>query len=619
MALRHSLLISLLAWLAVVFPSFSQAQSPSAPPLVFLAKHERWQALLHWNQGSTLRNRNKSYVADDDFFLSPHGKTNALKELEATVAALEPAESPMRCRFPARYRFLAEQLGWPMAEAFDHCEEYRAWREQVPDNQAVLVFPAAYLNSPSSMFGHTLLRLDAADVEQQGSWLSWAVNFGAVVDDEASMLYIYRGLAGSYPGYFSTVPYHTKIQEYAHLENRDMWEYPLNLDHEEMQWLIDHLWELQDIRFDYYFLDENCSFRLLELMEVARPNSGLLTQFRFTEIPVDTVRTLIEADFVTTEHYRPSKAVELKTLSDSLTVEQRRLAKRLAKTPKYEGEDFTQLTPSEQRRTLKAAYELLRYSQRKKERDAEAARKSIQLLRRLSAYEKEVNIKPWRPEPPESGHGTKMFAVSGGAHEGRGYGQLEYRWTYHDWFDPPRGFLQGAQIEAFRTKLRYNRENQLKLEELGIVDIRSLATRDAFLKPISWYVRGGLERTAVEGDYATATYLEAGPGLSWEWRGLRPYTFATARVEHHSRHQQFIEPGAGVTLGALWYAPKDWVLGASVESLYFARESLRHQAAFTLNVPIATQQALRFEAKHQTWRKGHGDTEVGMSWRYYFH
>lgn len=591
--------------------------SSESTPLVFLAKHERWLALLHWNQGTTFRSRNKSYVTQESFFLSPHGRSDALSELNATVRALKPENSPERCRFPARYRFLSEHLGWSLAGAFDHCDEYQEWRAMVPDARVVLVFPAAYLNSPSSMFGHTLLRLDASDADDKGSWLSWAVNFGAVVDDEASMLYIYRGLAGSYPGYFSTVPYHTKIQEYAHLENRDMWEYPLTLNLEERQWLIEHLWELQDVRFDYYFLDENCSFRLLELMEVARPGSGLLTHFRFTEIPVDTVRAMIHADLVAGENYRPSKAVELKAIGAEMSRSERRLAQRLSKEPDYNQASFSELSVVKQRQVLKAAYELLRFQQRNKERDATAARHSMQLLRRLSAYPKSSDTKPIPPAPPDVGHGTKMVAVTGGALDGDGYGQLEYRWAYHDWFDPPQGFLAGAQIEAFRTKLRYDKNNRLQLQDLGIVDIRSLATRDAFVKPISWYVRGGIERIAVSGRYEATTYIEAGPGLSWQWSAFRPYAFVAARAEHHKQHQQYIEPGVGATVGALWHGPKGLVLGASAESFYFLRDEVRHQGRLTASLPVATHHALRLSTKHQAWRKK-GDTEVELSWRYYF-
>lgn len=40
----------------------------------------------------------------------------------------------------------------------------------------------------------------------------------------------------AYPGRFSVVPYVKKIREYAHLENRDMWEYALDLDRDELGW-----------------------------------------------------------------------------------------------------------------------------------------------------------------------------------------------------------------------------------------------------------------------------------------------------------------------------------------------------------------------------------------------
>lgn len=118
--------------------------------------------------------------------------------MQSSVEVLGQPGAEQRCRFPARYRYLAEALGWQEAEPFAHCGEYQTWRAGIPDASVVLVFPAAYLNSPSSMFGHTLLRFDAAD--QQSDWHAWAVNFGALVTaDDNSIFYIYRGLAGVIP------------------------------------------------------------------------------------------------------------------------------------------------------------------------------------------------------------------------------------------------------------------------------------------------------------------------------------------------------------------------------------------------------------------------------------
>jgi len=83
------------------------ANAAQAPDFEALAASARWQALMHVNPGATLRSIGASYVDDADFFLAPDGATDIEAELVATWQALKPKASPARCRFPARYRFLA--------------------------------------------------------------------------------------------------------------------------------------------------------------------------------------------------------------------------------------------------------------------------------------------------------------------------------------------------------------------------------------------------------------------------------------------------------------------------------------------------------------------------------
>ncbi|NIV32366.1 MAG: DUF4105 domain-containing protein, partial [Anaerolineae bacterium] len=78
-----------------------------------LAEHPRWKALLHINEGTTWRYQGRSYIDDPDFFLHESGATDALAELKASIRQLRPEGSEARCEFPARYRFLNQQLGWP--------------------------------------------------------------------------------------------------------------------------------------------------------------------------------------------------------------------------------------------------------------------------------------------------------------------------------------------------------------------------------------------------------------------------------------------------------------------------------------------------------------------------
>lgn len=73
---------------------------------------------------------------------------------------------------------------------------------------------------------------------------------------------------------------------------RDIWEYRLNLNKEEVRNLMRHLWELQEIYSYYYFFNENCSYNLLFLLDVARPGNQLVQQFNHWVIPIDTIKAI---------------------------------------------------------------------------------------------------------------------------------------------------------------------------------------------------------------------------------------------------------------------------------------------------------------------------------------
>ena len=171
------------------------APALSPQTLDALANDPYWIALGHYETGKFGGWR--SYVDDSDFFLAEHGDSDPAAELTATLNALyQPvttADSHPQCVYPARTRWLREQLQLgDLPQPI--CSEYQRWFDDIKPHQTVLIFPAAYLNSPSSMFGHTLLRIDQADVDASGTaLLSYALNFGAYIEGmDNSMLYVVK-------------------------------------------------------------------------------------------------------------------------------------------------------------------------------------------------------------------------------------------------------------------------------------------------------------------------------------------------------------------------------------------------------------------------------------------
>jgi len=106
-----------------------------------------------------------------------------------------------------------------------------------------MVFPTAHINSPASMYGHTFLRVSS---NHDTPLISNAINFAAKTNDTNGLIFAYKGLFGEYEGRYSILPYYEKIKEYNNLEQRDIWEYDLDLTQEEINRLVLHTFELKD-------------------------------------------------------------------------------------------------------------------------------------------------------------------------------------------------------------------------------------------------------------------------------------------------------------------------------------------------------------------------------------
>ena len=236
-----------------------------------------------------------------------------------------------QCRFPARYAWLAAELGFDQGRMpRPQCRRYRDWRSALDAKQLTLVFASAYLDNPGSMYGHTLLRVDAADQDERTRLLAYSISFAAATNETNGLIFAVKGLFGGYPGVFAMLPYYVKVREYSDLENRDLWEYELDLSPEELERVLRHAWELLPAYFEYYFFDENCSYHLLALLQVARPDLELTAPFRLWALPVDTVRALTDQlGLVKRIVYRPARSTIIAERLARMQPEERRMARDL--------------------------------------------------------------------------------------------------------------------------------------------------------------------------------------------------------------------------------------------------------------------------------------------------
>jgi len=492
-----------------------------------LWQQPKWHALIHYKQ-NTFGSGYTSQVDAPEFFLATDGKTNPQAELEATIAALYAegvdGEEHPRCIFVARALWLTEVLqldATKLAEA--DCSRFEKWYAALDPHKLTLVFPTAFINNPSSMFGHTLLRIDNPTQTAETNLLAYASNYAAETQGDNAIIYAFKGIFGGYLGKFSVTPYYERLKQYQDMEDRDVWEYELNFSPEEVKFIVFHLWELKNFYLDYYYFDENCAYFLLALLEVPRDSLRMSDQFHGWVIPVDTVRAVSEQpNLISKISYRPSPGTILRHIAATRSAKELELIKGIGTGEQQISADLlNELSEVQQADVLDSAGAYLNYQvvAGKKTND-EAAPLFFEILKERSKLPGSSSINDV-PEPkirPEQGHKTARAKVSGGWEEDKWFYQLEWRPAYQDLLDPDGGYKKGAQINFFDFAFRQQEGSSLRVQRFAPLEIVSLSPRDALIKPKSWELGLRYERKMLrDRERHGVSEFDGGMGVSYEW------------------------------------------------------------------------------------------------------
>lgn len=586
-----------------------------------LAADPAWLRLLHFRKSvfGVLR----SEADDPGFFNAPNGKTDPRAELAATLRAFfsdvvetDSSQNP-QCRFIARYRWLRQRLGFDPARLPEQpCDRFNRWRSEIDPVSVTLVFPAAYINGPASMYGHTLLRLDGRAQTEKTRLLDYAVNFAAHTGRDNGLAFAWKGLFGGYDGRFSLTPYYVKIGEYSDLESRDIWEYRLAFTPEEIERIIEHVWELGPMRFDYYFLDENCSYQILWLLDYARPDLDLTGRFPLWVIPADTIRVIRDVPGLVSDiRFRPARGTQFRFQASRMSQGDVQLAVALADgRASLDGQEFGTRPEPDRARILDLSFEYLDYQRLSGHRAGEEAGPRLReiMLARARVDGPEPPAVPVPAVRPDEGHPSARFGVGGGVVDGTGFQELRFRGAYHDVIDPEAGYSRGAQIEFGNLVARHeNGHGGLSLDRATLIDVTSLVPRDLLSRGPSWRFNVSMDRTRRDRGARPILYeISGGAGLTFAVTP-RVWVYGLADLgTYFSPHlDRSASVGAGARTGVLLAVSDAWRLHLSARALRYldAPDPRRGVASLESDVSLARNLGLRIEVSSHD--------EFGYRWR----
>jgi hypothetical protein len=510
------------------------------------AQEPAWLALLYYRPQR--HGAMRSEAARPAFFLASTGRDSPRDELSAELAALHtPHErADYACRFPARYEWLRKRFALrDAASATELCPQLAQWYTRFGGQRISINFASSYLENPSSTFGHTFLKV-FRDSNQE--LLSPTINYAARTSpDTGELEFVKSGLFGGFPGVVDELPFYRRLRTYSENEGRDIHEYELALSPAEVRQLLLHTWEIKDGVFDYYFLHENCAYRTLALLDVVRPDAGLLLDFPVVTVPVDTIRTLREHGLIRSATVWPAFPKRVRYHEEQVAPDEARLARQVARGAVLPV-DLGQLAPPRRAAVLQLAFE---YASVLIDRDAgeRATRKNI--LGAITASRLALDD----PAPlaglagsvtPEDGHDGGLFAAGIVRHAGQSGLSLAYAAFQHTLTDPPAGYEPHAEITLLNPEVWLTRDggvSRLRLQRIDWLVAQSTIPASALFSPRAWRLQLSTRRKPFnDGDHvaSNAAYhtgrawalgrstvlailpgasLEAGPALH-RWAGV---------------------------------------------------------------------------------------------------
>lgn len=560
-----------------------------------LSEQPVWQHLIFVKRGWP-------EIKSRDFYLSEEKSSQA--ELLATIEIFQRDELA-KCKFPARYYWLSTQLNLEILQkGLADCKKLSP-----PIQKISLLLVGGYMKNPASTFGHMLVNVQTGDSKHR--LLSDTYSYGGNIPvDESILNYILKGVSGLYDGAFNKDVYSRNDDIYTQRENRDIWEYDIDLTREEKILLTYHLDELTRFKFNYYFFKQNCAYRTAELFEFI---DGLKITQRKTPwyFPEYIVSHMVKFDqdetntrkIIKNEVFRSSNQTSNYEYFKTLTPEIRQKINQILKTKNLNVLDELPLQQREQ-----AFYFLINHTENRHKINPnlteDAALRKELVRKRIDLPEVEDKILPeFKIEKTASVHGTKpsKLGVLLGSESGVSF-SIYQRDPLNETIDLNSEFkvLDG----------RYGRRNRDEILSLNLVEISKLSNMAYYLEGTSnwsWRLKTGLEENPFDlGQQQFYGQAEIGAAYSWSPTWLS-YQMLGLSLHDQDQHADL------KSITGLLFKNEQWSGQIFYEYIVREKDTAQH-----FNMTLRHKISEDFDTRLHLSKQNQLNTQVSVGLNYYW-
>jgi hypothetical protein len=442
-----------------------------------------------------------SEVDYPEYFLSENGKYDPDAEMQKSIQKLQEPFSKYKdpnkhpaCLFPGRYIYFNRIGKIPKKMNFEKCPDYDVFRKKLELHSVSVIFSSYFINKPASAFGHTLLKLNKED-PTTSDLKSYGVDFSAQVTTTNPIAYGVLGIIGGFYGRFSLLPYFLKLREYNDYESRDLWEFELNFEKDELELLVAHLWDMNLALFDYFYFTENCSYHITRFIDAIKPKWKLTEQLYHFVIPIDTLIPLVKKQGVTKSiYFRPSLQKRTQEQIDKLDDKQIRFVK-----DSTENLNINSILNIEQDKQVQALDTLIDFTDYKfpaqlhleKSGKIQDFKREI-LIKRSNIPVNTKRINKIKRDDFNFAHLPRKFGVGYRDANQRGL-QLRHRFSLHNVLEPQGDIYSKFSLEMGKTSLFFDSDREkFVLEQFEVANVEALRPLTILEKKLSWNINFGL-------------------------------------------------------------------------------------------------------------------------------
>lgn len=475
-------------FLLVTYPAFSTTTKQEVINLAIdneLHHSLRWKALLHYDQ-------NKAHISDENFLLSKKDFSLKNELIETIKEFFRPSieNEHAICRFPARFLWIKKSLNLKKSDFPEpNCINFEEFKQKAPADDIQLIFASENVTSPSSMMGHSFIKLSGKNKDK---FAEHAVSYYTIINTFNLPKVMYDSVVTGMTGLFSLTPYQKLKNKYLNLEKRNIWEYDLSLSEYEKTLVHYHVWELKNIKSEYFFTRYNCATVTYFLLASGKPE--LLSTTHDWITPIDVVKLSKQYSIISNSLLLPSNNWKIKMLQGNLSDELSNKTQQL--TNNFIRPDFIKsLDYKDKVFTVELLDSYTNYLYMNKDISAVNYNK----IKKIVSSYKDIDI-DWPNfdislyKSPINTPDDTQLSIATGNKNNLPFVSIQYLPTAHRLIDDNRQYLTENELRLGDIKVIYFPETHtIELEELQLYSVISLNPRNRFTGGISGGWRLGIE------------------------------------------------------------------------------------------------------------------------------